>query len=364
MAHGSQPTVEAVHTWFLQALEEARTIEPLGNMRIVLLYEDHPAASDETLAGWRREASGKPQHPLRALIETEERRRRHGPDHSRETIWFLDDSHWRLSTDTVRGEGDPTPFDTAQSGGASWQLTQDYVSYFGPDRSAPSDVVNAELDVVLQRLGWILNGGLQTARHADPGTLDVTVRGEQWEARLASDKGTTWVYTGEWDSDGMRGLVRRMERRARAKNGLCLRADVSGWHLDPVVGRTIAREISIHVLSPSEVKSIVRLEGVWPERRSEILQIVAPPNALGADPVRGELRVTRVHDYRPDRGVTTHYDAATGTEVGTSSLEHLVRRDDGATRRLRVLGWVAAGVLACALGVTWIRRRARQEEIG
>src|SRR5690348_3821162 len=114
---------DEVEGWIKRLWTETHDYEPSRSVEIRWTSSVN-AVSAETLARWKTEIEGKPDHPRRLEISTQERRLRDGPDKVGVVLRYADASLWRQSEDHLYN---PTLLfsDSAFDGTVCWLLNRE-----------------------------------------------------------------------------------------------------------------------------------------------------------------------------------------------------------------------------------------------
>jgi hypothetical protein len=353
---GAAPSLDEVREWFLKARHEAsKPIEPLGAIHVRIRTEHPPTVDAATLRAWREEVAGKPQHPLRREIEIMERRLAR-PDVSVQTFWYIAADRWRVSRDlnyTADGRDGTHFFDAGARGTRRWELRPESLRLYDGLTSPATLQAHEEINrgLIEQSLRLFFYSCLDFGtRSADLDGLQFHVDGHRWRASLANDRGWRWTYEGTWHAESKQGLVLRAEEHRPEQTEPSAIYNFSGHTTDPALRRLIPHKVDHYSAVLNTTREITWLGSATGDR--QVIERVAtgpwiPTGHRGTeyrevdDPLRGAIRLARLHDYRGGRVRRTDY-----TQDGLAETVFLERPSPPRkVQRLRVAGWVAMGVL-------------------
>lgn len=325
----SAPTEVQVSAWLDREINSSLSAfdPPLRLKHEIIVY---PAVDDATLAMWRAEVEGKPEHPFRSSIALEERLRKAGSERTVSELWLIDPDHWRYTIDFERN-GEYR--DTAVDGQRGWQRSDarlkrmDAASrkgVFAPIFSGHFGTVQSDLDRVLH--GRLVQ--LRESTHTR--SIDVSAPG-RWKVELTSPTGYRWRYQGSWDAQRDEGRVLSTEELDAGKSEAWFAMTFEDHAFKPSVGRVVAH--TTHARMPRMAKTTSRLLAVErPDRALAMASIRTPePNDPGAGDRR---RVQFVENYRD--GQVEAADLASGE---TRTLQSTAATEPTGSW-LRLAGWI------------------------
>lgn len=333
----AQDATQTPEAWFEDFW--SAPVPDLSDVRVE--YEVHwPARlSDEELRRLGQEVAGRPDHPERATLE-EEHRRRAGDDVSVRTLWYLGPGRWRWNQDNdYVGDGSYT--DRASDGAnGAWVMIPGQANISDATGSDGFDPASNEPGL-LKDFNDLLSCGLYSARGAGSQPVRFKESNGSWQVTLQADWGYTAEVTGRWQADAEVGEIDRLVITAH-KNaeyvGLSKTSD--NWRYEPLLDRWIATEVTEYEPT-GEVSRRLVLRGVYP-REHEVSELLQAPRFGRADVIRGEPTQTAIYDRRSRARRLTHRD-----EAGSLSDRDLGRGGSGGV--LRVAGWILVGGLVATL---------------
>lgn len=306
--------------------------------------EFHPVLSDAEFERMGARVAGRPEHPERRTYETQARRRNDGPGLVRHELWADRNGVVRFNTSNV---ADPMFADVAREGDVVWGLSQHQLTLLpvGGSPAADAPDIASRLREQESVLNFFLSWGraLRTATPLAVGAWTETGQGLAAEAEglrmvlTEAPDGSVTVTLAECEpAPEMVGLRWVFEGR--------LPAEGAGFETPRVFseyapnGRLERRTVleSITIVSPQVLESVTKR-----------------PPLEGNDAVRGEVTFVAIYDYRKrDPEITTQ------SETGTVTIPQSRTPDAMAYKDIRLIGWIAAGVIVAVLVFLRIRRGA------
>jgi hypothetical protein len=298
------------------------------------------------LDGLRRHLARQPggvTEAQRAMLDKRKRGLETGRDLSvRYRFWFGRDG-WRWSKDTSDGGFS----DHGMVGGVSWTHSPTVMNVADRRSLARAGGAVATVASAGRVAPLLLFGGLGAYHDLPiaPQPTQATFGPDgSWQGLAVDPTGAEWRFSGERIGDVAR--VTTLEVHPPRMDGI---GDVSvdefrfhEPHIRPALGLTIPGRI--------EWLKDGRLFETWTVREvssvpaGEFADLIAVPRLGGQDPLRGEVSVRLVHDYRP--GVNASLTVEAGEVVDSASFGSA--SDAGGGEWMRPVGWglAATGALA------------------
>lgn len=267
-------------------------------------------------------------------IAESERRTKNGPDTIESTLWFAGDSLWRTAVD--QSDFAEKYMDQGVGGGASWMLTQRSMELRSLN-AEPRGPFEGQLAIGLVR-AFISQGLTQVFDPSAPIELKTLRSDEEWLLEFSGAAGSGRV-AGTWDAEGS-PEIREITYLDPAGGPPLQRVVVSGVVFDSALDSPRATRLELH--SPYSNVTI-GWSGTAPISKEEVARRAAPPDPTGADPVRGELSVTRVNDLRGDVAVIRTNE---GDDDWSTVTQRQVASDFAWLRRL---GWAMASLIVIVI---------------
>lgn len=342
IAVSAQPDASSELSAFQEAWNSAKGYSPPPNVLIrwhESLYPD-PTISEADLAAMAQRVEGRPDHPERAVLETERRRRRAGPDKVTTTVWYGGPGFMRINRDESWRD---LYVDIALSDKAHWSMVPTNLTVMSPDSPAPDrdyTAFDGDIRRLLRRTVWSdFGSGLQ------PKSVDVT--GDRWSA-VAGDDALSFIrWDGVLSEDAGRALPDRavtVRTAPRFANEVGRQTEYRGWHFDPVLAQWVVTEL-VDKGPEGDILRTLRLDAVETIDRSLLDNVTSVPSVTDTDYVRGVPTMTTIMDYRPhaERITTITAQGVSETPMSAARLGH------PPSKSLRRIGWGVAGLIIAAL---------------
>ena len=338
------PTPE---TWLRSEWEAARGEYSFPGVEIRYTVELCYVPPPEELAALRREVQGKPDHPGWRDLEVYDRRLGDGPDRISVRVW-LADGEWRVSQ--TGGAASP-PVDYATANGVSWSLSPNTLNLVDSDSPPPQRDYAGLVGANLSALSRLLHGyiGIGEAKGAVLG--EIHEGSGRWTV-VAEGDGLRASFEGRWSEDLGRGFVERMVIEQSLPQFVGAVTEFQEWRYDEPLGQWVAGRVVEHK-PDGTVDRLFVFDTTAPVTREEFESLVTAPRLDRPDPIRGDLRVTKVSDFRSD--------ALKESVVGPDGSVLQTRPLPGRQARLnaRRLGWAILVILAMTFVVVRIRNAGR-----
>lgn len=292
-----------VRAWLESMLERDRAAERLRSLRIRWDSLWHPRLSDAEFQAKVAESFDDP-----GLIEFVKRERElrelfGGKTRAQINFWWQDGSNWRLNADlpdraseAARKKGYLPFFDSCRTSQHAWSVNDREISINNEPTSRAArrmtEFSKARYELELM-FDWGLSAYLPNAT-----VRDVQARGDRWSAHVV---GTTAAirYEGRWDPT-LSAFVPQKSVYERhpdpASEGMI--TTWSDWIAIPnVPGEFAAASVRA---TRADGRPAINLSGLTllPLDRAEFARVIQIPDPLGSDPIRGQLRASRVYDHR------------------------------------------------------------------
>jgi hypothetical protein len=306
-------------------------------------------ASPEEVARLRREASGKPDHPLWQKIAVYERRLRNGPDVTRIQMFAQDAEHWRCNfTMTYL---DDTYWDRGVTPDVTWSLTDGQLAIIDPDHQIPQGRDYARgLSSLRRQIGWFCYGGLDYLSRLQEWKVHGTAEPHAWIIHGVHRGGAEYEYHVRWREDLSRFVVesRVLAASPSRPESVGERILFQDWTFDKVLGEPVSRVVT-RVSAADKPTHEYHLEAFEPLGQSDLDRLLQVPDVAREDPVRGSLTVTSVYDYRPDKKQVTRISAE------GSMQQRLVVPEQHTETWWRTAGWILLSLLIIVFLGLWLR---------
>ena len=312
----------------------------------------HPTMSAEELAALEARVEGAPDHPDRAQVEEARRRLEQGPDETAYEVWYSRSGRWRYNTTWLY---DGTYFDAALTERASWGMTQAQLSVMDPGRAPPPGRDYSSLEGEFGRhYRLLVCGGMQAGRPIGMRPARAGVRDGVWSGVASAGDRLEIELRGRYSAEAGRVLPDQYRYSASARSPEVVGKSwtMTGWRHDGVLDEWIASRVDVRDPSGVLIESVV-YDGSEPLDEAEFGAVTATPTTDGVDPARGAAAFGSVLDFRPGRETRVRF-----TDEGPQARPLTASEIGLPARRLRVGGWVVAGVIGVGLGVLVVRRRS------
>lgn len=355
----SQPHERAIREAVEAEWNAAATFPDLESVSISWRVEDRTIGTAEEWARLNAEVPGHPDHPERWTFEIYKRRRAGDflTDARTYRLQARNDGLWRLGCD-LRPANLPAMElfeDRARAPKHAWTLTGESLKITGPDGgSQPGDHLDRSFRSAFYDVGHLLGGGIWLrAIHpfeADP----VIVRGDRWEHRVyrleGSERRYGLVREGRWDA----ALDRPVTEQGYSLVGPDLRArgttvKYMEHHLDPVLGRVVARRVE-HVDPDGSHSKVLVFLGAQREPPGSLEAATRVPQADREDAWRGITSFKMIMDERKGEALARPIHGPAVVQPSAA--------DRGLRDWLQIAGWLIAGSLTVAFCALIIHRRA------
>lgn len=340
-----------VRRWLDEEIERAKERPAITGFAVRFDQLYHAEVTRAELEALKVEVVGKPDHPAHRKMAAHERRLSVGPDRSEWTVWFLSPERWRVNKTARYPTGIPFT-DHARDRNDSWVLLDDSLVVIDADKPPANRDYASHEGIARMHLEALFYAGLGRGR-GESALSDVVVNRETWTARrtftLAPGSVIVLELAGRWDADAGRGFVE--SRRITASpytETIGMRWENSGWTLEPMLDAWVSTRVD-HIAEDGRYIESLEWRGVEPVSQKEVEAMIAVPDPLAADIVRGPLKVREVSDFRRNANVFKSIDES-GT-VETRSLEREPPR-----RNMQWIGWMLASLILAALVYVRVRR--------
>ena len=312
---------DEVRAWFENELRLAAEPVIVENYLITIDQKFLPSIVLSELNELKHRVSNRPDHPDRALYETESRRNDTGGDVVHIICAIPDEVGFRLSTENT---WDGTKVDTGlDSSGSAWSFNPIQLNIVESAKAPIEKDYAAARNQIEYDLGGFFYGGV---RFLPYGSVEITSvlpigdadsdyqvllrnQSQDWEAEA--------VF--RWDSALERGFVKSVRYTASP-----LMPDLVGsgfetrdWKFNDLLGRWVAGELTMQMF---KLRSVLTIKQVEFQTKEELRSLVAVPDPLGTDPIRGKMTAVALYDHRPAEQRITYYNDDRDT-VGTTPLD-------------------------------------------
>lgn len=285
--------------WVEVALADAQDLPPLEGVRIVYRTRLIDQGEPGELERLRSDVARHPDHPERFRLAQLENAVAGHPYWSLTTVRYSAANRWRCNFDDSYG----LFYDTTLNGGTFWRLGAEQLTIGRPECPPPGFNPGATADEFRSNLDYLLTGGLQLGirLRLSFSILSGPDSSGKFTVRAADDRGVTVDYHGRWLDDEDRGLIDRVvvENVPEAPEEAGQSWTIEDWHFDGALAAWTATSVEHR---GSDDRPLWRLEFVGAELEplEELDRLLVVPAWDGADPIRGQLTVRAVADYRGD----------------------------------------------------------------
>ena len=311
----------------------------------------HAEVTRAELESLRIEVQGKPDHPARRKLDTHERRLTSGPDRCEWTIWFLSPERWRINKTYQFPTGIPH-VDHGRDRSDSWVLMDNSLVVIDADKPPENRNYAAEDGIARMHLEAFLYAGLGRTRGKSV-LSNLIVKGERWTVRrtvtLAPGSETELEFEGRWDANAGRGFVesRRIAASPYAET-IGTRWEYAQWQHEPLLDVWVSKRVDQFDPSGKPEESL-EWQSVTPVSQKEVEAMIAVPDPLASDVVRGRLKVRQVSDYRANARVFK--------SINDDGVVQTHSQERGSPRgNMQLVGWMLATLIVAALVFIRVRR--------
>lgn len=351
MAAQTEPTLGSLE-WFANRLNQPVEPTQLNGYYIEFTDRKWPVDGDSaTLEELRSRVQGKPEHPERRQLERLEKQLELDGFLWRYRIWYQDDEHWRVSSDTDDPDVPIQFHDAAQSGPSdSWMWAQGSLTLYDAGHLPEGQSSSTLLLHLQQFVRCFVDVSIRVAR---PPVSPTTSRldGTTWLATAESDDRSRVInYQGSLSPSGTAIELLLVEHKNHPNPKFQGMATFySDWAYDEALHRRIPHVIK-RVSGDGRLEDVCEYGVVRPLHGGEIEEVTRTPDAIaGTDAIRDATLIEEIIDRRPGGGSVVN--AHTGQETGTLKPEE-VGSNLGS---LYWIAWGAAGALVA--GIVWLRVR-------
>lgn len=307
----------------------------------------YPTMTQEEVDAALARIGKDPAHPERVHIESNKWLLEVGPHTTTLAFWYLDDEHFRVNEDLPKADWSPQ-IDAVVNGregwvqGANGALTALDFNNTPPgvadSRTYRNRITGFNTEFVSSGLGRTASPYTVTGWSAD---------GNAWRARIDMNNGKiSFQITGGFSEEHDHIFLTRNEVvAAEEEKYIGNYTEYSGHHYNEQVGRFIPTTVEYKSASgqTERARSLVSLEPFDPDLFSSYAKV---PTGDHKDPLRPDLALRRIDDFRPATAVRTEIDQTSGQAV-TELLPD--SRPARAGSEWRTAGWILAGVCVATL---------------
>lgn len=309
-------------------------------LHVQLKVEYPPSMSDEAFRAAVARIDGRPEHPMRASVERERRRREVGPDVVMYDLWLDGPRVVRYNTSNTH---DALYTDYASDRDAMWSMSPQSLNVLPTSNAeaAPgAPAVGAQLAEAEQLVAWLASWGRALAEALPVGAWVETDKG-----LVASGEGIELVQ--RWDAG--RGVASVVVTKCEPDpSAVGLKWSFGGSSLLGGAGGlapAVFEEFTADGLVERRV-SVVSVEPISQERLATVRRL---PRFDGEDAVRGPVTFVARTDYRATDPEVTVLDGDGAERTRSEGAR------TGSLPVVRIGGWVLAGGLA--VGLVYLRVR-------
>lgn len=337
-------------TWLASQPTDTPAQLVLSDYHVSWSVQLHEVPPPEVLAHLREQVGAAADHPEKETLAAFERRLKGDPDIERLEFWDGGAGAFRYNR-SFRDESGAHYFDIVSTHRDYWVMSDRQLTLLKPHREVPNrDYRSSEPEIRMQ-LSLMLSGGFALVPGMDLMKQSVQVTNGSWQCMMRiRATGAALLYEGIWDA----GLTTYVVHRVSIAESPGGPADVgkcwvmTDWRgvadmSHPVAGRVEER------LPDGRLRRVLVLESVERVDPDEFVTVTRTPSpTTQSDPVRGAVTFTSVWDYLNTNAFLVE-DPETGDLVSTLRIPD----SDAPAKTMRILGWLAVGVIVACLG--WIR---------
>jgi len=343
-------STQEVQRWLDAEVERSREYPAIVGLVVEFDQLYHPKVTQAELEALRIEIQGKPDHPARREMASHERRLATGPDRKSWKVWLLTTERWRVNGSNEFPTGIPF-VDYGRDGNDAWVLMDDSMVVIDADKPPPNRNYSREESLVRMHLDEFLYAGLGQTR-GEAAFSHLAIEGDRWSVRrtvtLAPESEVVVELAGRWDADAERGFVERRTLIASPFGAPGRRWDFSGWRHEPLLKSWVCGRVDEIAPDGRPHESFV-WRGVAPVTAQEVEALIAVPDPLGEDPVRGIVKVRAVSDFRAKAMTFTALD-----DEGASESRSLTT--SAPRQNIQWMGWALAALIIAGLVFMRVRR--------
>jgi hypothetical protein len=354
MAPGAwaQQRPKAFDDWWNRLIARGADGPDIDGIAISYRIDYRPQISPAELARLKAEAARHPESSAASTLAVLQATLSGGPSYRERTVWRYE-GMWRINNTFARS---PFAWDFVWGDGVGWQLTPKRleVTPLTPG-SAPAATLASESSGATYEIQLLLTGGLAGAHGRAMNGTPVLVAPGRWTfAGSRTDGQDQYLMTAEggWDESRGWGTVTRSRFEKRASDGTVTweSRSLDDWRALDSLPLGIAGRVEI-AQDDATQNSTITLQQIARFTRAEFKALTAVPGPNDTDPSRGKVTYTSIEDHR----------SALAREAMPMGLNDSVGGGVGGSRessasKLRIAGWVTAGLLGSAILIIRIRR--------
>lgn len=311
------------------------------------------APSPQEMDRIRERVKDKPEHPDRWMLTLERRWKQ--PDQNLYVIWLGGNAFRRSITRVGNEESD---LDDSVSRFGAWRLTSTTLVVADEQDAARTGPMRSALDSTMWDAIGLFTGGLH--RLAGVGGARIVKRqGNAWTLTMrnvVAGQSIEAHASGTWDEAQKVGTVDPIVYKSHGEGGSPggFTLEAADWAFRGEPARWTAGTVTERRLT-NELDRRVKFQSLRAISTSDLQAALTVPEASGTDVLRGPSRFTAVEDHRSSAPVVRL--STPGGWVEQSLADARGASEQQRSRdRLRVVGWVLAGVIVGALVLIRVRR--------
>ena len=306
--------------------------------RLATMTPDEIAAERERIRAF-------PDHPRHTALDLELRLSAN-PDREVYSVWWMGPREWRINRDI-----NSTILDRAVTKKHMWQYAADGVVFISTaDRPPPNrDLLAGPQSDILNSLRLLLHSGLGDGHHLGVRPVRVSIDGDEWITECESRDGVIALeYRGRVEEEDVVILERRVVR-SPLEQGIGAQTTFSKQreYSNGVRAHALVTELT-PVGRPARTLRLLEI-GTFDQRF--FAEIARPPSPDRTDELRGNLRLRKIEDFRPEK--------MAGVRLGAGGLEEYPLKNPAGRQTLggswRPIGWLL--LIGIVIVLAWIKVR-------
>ncbi len=359
-AGSAMQPVSEVERWLKDRWCSGQGCIPDEDGYISFRIEHHAEVPLEEVQRLLHKIAKLPDHPKRSWAQRQLARHEDGPEVAIAEFWRSGGS-WRYNQTNWQSDGTEWLWvDRVSTPDVTWSLSARDLHIADPSRPPTGKgdwYRNPEIALELLATACVnlLHGrlGTQVPESTEP-DISVVEDEQGWIARVRRNAGFEWRFRIEPSESGEPFKIRSMESYRTDDEGTVQtgRVVLSEEMVDTPWGA--AHRTAEWINDKGMMWRRYVLLAASDELPNNVESYFKLPAVDGEDPIRGKITVSRIFDYRPG------HRRLTQIEKGIATASRPLRGAPSSGLGIRVVGWIAAGVIAAILVYLRLRRKATQ----
>lgn len=271
-------------------------------------------------------------------------------------LWYVSDSRFRINEDTPLATWSPTT-DATVNGPDGWICGANGVLTAVDLKDAPPNRdPRAFLSTIESFVDTFVNAGLATGHIASRPLVikefDTDTGG--WVGEISDTSGSfAYRVTGEFHPEHDQFTVTELRiTNNPMESEVGSHTRFEEYIFQPTIQRRIPQRV-VSIDPDGFIKSELRFKSLKSFPKEDFDRIARLPDVNAGDPVRAELKLRRIDNFRPPSAVTTEIHPETGeSRVGPLADPRPGKRN----LSWKPIGWITAGLLVVFIVVHNVRR--------